>query len=118
MVAAGAAPAREGRSDDWMSHLLCFDDRAADRTAAGQEFLEFVTLAPADRALQRSQVLVEALQDLEHRFAVVEKDVAPHDRIRHGDPGEVAKSAGREFDDLGFEAVLKIGDGVTASTLS
>jgi hypothetical protein len=53
------------------------------------------------------QVLVEALQDLKHRLAVVEKDVAPHNRVGGHDPGEVAKAAGRELDDLGFEAVLE-----------
>ena len=39
------------------------------------------------------------------------KDVAPHDRVGGGDPGEVAKAAGRELDGLGFEAVFEIGRG-------
>src|SRR6516162_1680823 len=91
--------------------LLCLDDRAPDRPRPGEEILQFVALAPTDRALQGGQVFVEALQDLEHRFAVVEKNVAPHHRIGGGYPGEVAKPAGREFDDLGFEAVLEVSRG-------
>src|SRR5579884_589599 len=64
----------------WL-RLLRLDDRAADRAGAGEQLLERVAFAPADRPLQRGQVLGEALDDVQHRLAIAQKDVAPHDRV-------------------------------------
>src|SRR5205814_5586834 len=91
------------------SGLLGFDDRAADRARLGKARFERVGFAPADRALQRRQILGEALHDFEHRLAIGEKDVAPHDRIGGGDAREIAKAAGGKRDDFGFEIVGEIG---------
>ena len=60
------------------------------------QLLQLVAFAPADGALQRGQILAEALQHFEHRLAVVQEDVAPHHRIGGGDAGEVAEAAGRD----------------------
>src|SRR5262245_60532191 len=78
--------------------LFGIDDRAAYGAGAGEPFLELLALAPADGALQRGQILVEAAQHLQHRLAIVEEDVAPHDRVRSGDAGEVAEAGGGELD--------------------
>ena len=56
-------------------------------------------LAP-DHSLQRRQILVEPAEHLQHRVLVVQEDVAPHGRVGGGDPGEIAKPAGRELDHL------------------
>src|SRR5215472_2261974 len=87
-------PRMRGRVREGASGLLRLDDSAADRPGAGEKFLQLVALAPADRALKRGQVFGEALHDLEHRFAIVEKDVPPHHGIRGGYAGKVAKAAG------------------------
>src|SRR3546814_8766396 len=76
------------RISDWSSDVCSSD------------LEQFVALAPADRALQRGQILGEALEHLEHRLAIGEEHVAPHRRVRRGDAGEVAETAGRIFDDL------------------
>ena len=70
---------------------------------------ELVALAPADGALQGGQVLGEAAEHLQHRLAVVEEDVAPHDGIGGGDAGEVAEAAGGELDHLALGRVLQVG---------
>src|SRR5215470_3533776 len=82
------------------SGLLGLDDAAADGAGAREEVLQLVALAPADVALEGGQVLAEAAEHLQHRLAVVEEDVAPHDRVGGGDPREVAEATGRELDDL------------------
>src|SRR5262245_29782757 len=50
--------------------LLGLDDRAPDRPGLGEQVLELLALAPADRALQGGQVLGEAAEHLQHRFAI------------------------------------------------
>src|SRR5688572_14773648 len=80
--------------------LLGIDDRAADGAGAGEPVFELLALAPADRALQGGQILAEAAQHFQHRLAVVEEDVAPHDRVGRRDAGEVAETGGGELDDL------------------
>ena len=61
--------------------LALLDDRAADRAGAGEQVEQRVAVAPADRALQRGQILGEALEHLEHRLPVGEEHVAPHRRV-------------------------------------
>src|SRR6185503_7594059 len=80
--------------------LLGIDDRAADGAGAGEPVFELFAFAPAYGALQSGQVLAESAEHLQHRLAVVEEDVAPHDRVRCGDAGEVAETGGGELDDL------------------
>src|SRR5690242_5945033 len=82
------------------SCLLGIDDRAANGAGAREPVFQLLALAPADGALQGGEVLVEAAQHLQHRLAVVEEDVAPHDRVGGGDAREVAESGRRELDDL------------------
>jgi hypothetical protein len=65
------------RWDRWNSGLFRVDDRATDGAGAGEELLQFVAFAPADRALQCRQVLVEPLQNLEDRFPIIQGDAAP-----------------------------------------
>ena len=60
---------------------------------------------------KRGQILVEAPQHLQHRFAVVQEDVAPHGRIGGGDAGEIAKAAGGIFDHFALRHRLEIGRG-------
>jgi hypothetical protein len=50
--------------------LALFDDRAADGAGAGEQVEQFVALAPADRALERGQILRKALEHVEHGFLV------------------------------------------------
>src|SRR3546814_2145867 len=76
--------------------LVRLDDAAADFAGLGEQLLQLVALAPADGPLQVAQVLAEALQHLQHRLAVVQEDVAPHDRVGAGDTGEVPEAAGRD----------------------
>src|SRR5579871_507738 len=83
---------RPRRTRSGYSGLLGVDDAAADGAGAGEQLLKLVALAPADRPLKRGQVLVEPAQHLQHRFAVVEEDVAPHHRIGSGDAGKVAEA--------------------------
>src|SRR3546814_12607141 len=87
-------PPRSTRTDTLFPYTTLF------RAGAGEQLEQFVALAPADRALQRGQILGEALEHLEHRLAIGEEHVAPHRRVRRGDAGEVAETAGRTFDDL------------------
>ena len=77
----------------------------------GEPVLQFVAFAAPDGALQRGQILAEALQQFEHGLAVGQKDVAPHDRIGGGDAGKVAKTAGRIGDDLGLQILAEFGRG-------
>src|SRR3546814_6701733 len=79
--------------------LTLIDDAAPDRARARKQVEQRIAVVPADRALQRRHILGEALQHLQHRFLVGQEDVAPHRRVRRGDPGEVAKAAGRIFDE-------------------
>src|SRR5882672_5920813 len=80
------------------SRLLRLDDAAADGAGAGEEILQLVALAPADVALEGGEVLAEAAEHLQHGLAVIEEDVAPHDRVGGGDAREIAEAAGGEFD--------------------
>src|SRR5687768_6310894 len=93
---AGAASAGMARP----SGLLHVDQRAPDIAGAGEELEQFVALAPADGALQREQILLEAPEDLQHRLAVVEEYVAPHRWIGSRTTREVAEAAGGELDHL------------------
>ena len=87
------------------------DDAAADRAGAREEIEERVAVAPADRPLQRGQILGEAAEHLEHRLAIVEEDVAPHRRVGRGDAGEIAEAAGGELHHLRLGDGLEIGGG-------
>src|SRR3546814_17409232 len=60
--------------------LVRLDDAAAEFAGLGEQLLQLVALAPADGPLQVAQVLAEALPHLQHRLAVLQEDVAPHDR--------------------------------------
>src|SRR5688500_4999836 len=74
--------------------LALFDDAAPDGAGAGEQVEQALAVAPADRALERGQILREALEHLQHRFLVGEEDVAPHRGVRGGDAGEIAEAAG------------------------
>ena len=76
------------------SRLVEMDQGAADFAGAGEEVEQLVALAPADGALQVEEVLLEALQHLEHGLAIVHEHVAPHRGIGGGDAREVAEAAG------------------------
>ena len=75
----GGAPRRpkSGAAVSWPASMM-----RADGAGAGEEIEQHVAVAPADRALQTREILGEAAQHFEHRFAVVEEDVAPHRRDR------------------------------------
>jgi len=91
--------------------LFRLDDRAADRARAGEPVVQFVALAAPDGPLQRGQILAEALQQFEHGLAIGQKNVAPHHRVGRGDPGKIAKPAGRIGDDLRLQILAKLGRG-------
>jgi hypothetical protein len=80
---------------------------AADGARAGEQVEQALPVAPADHALQRREILVEAAEHLQHRLLVVEEHVAPHRRIGGGDAGEIAKAAGREFDHLRLRDICR-----------
>ncbi|KIU01294.1 hypothetical protein QU38_02295, partial [Staphylococcus aureus] len=88
--------------------LPLLDDRAADRAGTAEQLEQLVALAPADRALERGQVLGEALEHVEHRFLVRQEHVAPHGRVRGGDAREVAEAAGGVFDHFGLGDFLHV----------
>jgi hypothetical protein len=46
------------------------------------------------------QVAGETGQHVQHRIAVLEENVAPHDRVGGGDAGEVAETASGELENL------------------
>src|ERR1700751_610812 len=73
-----AAPYYLGIAAANPSGLLRFDNGTADSAGAGKELLQLIPFAPPDGPLQCRQILGEALHDLEHRFAIIEKNVAPH----------------------------------------
>src|SRR5580704_15780051 len=58
--------------------LARIDNAASDRARAREQIEERIAVAPADCTLQHAQILAEAAQDLQDRFAVVEEHVAPH----------------------------------------
>src|SRR5437867_6095082 len=87
--------------------LFGLDDRAADRSGPGEQVFELFALAPADCALQSGQVFGEAAQHFQHRLAIVEENIPPHDWIGSGDAREVAKAGCRELDHLAPRRLLK-----------
>jgi len=87
------------------------DDLLAQGTGVPEQGFQLVALAPADGPLQRRQVLAEALQHLQHGLAVVQENIAPHDRVRGGDAGEVAEAAGGILGHLDAHRFLHIADG-------
>ena len=88
--------------------LAGLDNTAADFPGAGKQALQRLAVADANRALQPRQILRQAAQHFQHRLAIIEEYVAPHHRVRSGNAGEVPKTRGRKFDDLGFQVVLEI----------
>ena len=86
------------------------DDRAANGAGAGEQVEHRLPVACPDRpriASGRS----EAVEHFQHRPPVVQEHVAPHGRVRRGDPGEIAKSAGRILDHLAAGHLLEVGCG-------
>jgi hypothetical protein len=78
--------------------LAGLDDRAADGARAGEHVEQLFAVAPADRPLQRGEVLGEARQHLEDGVLVVQADVAPHGRVGGGEAREIAEAGGGIFD--------------------
>src|SRR3546814_11585757 len=62
-------PPRSTRTDTLFPYTTLF------RSGAGEQLEQFVALAPADRALQRGQILGEALEHVEHRLAIGEEQI-------------------------------------------
>ena len=91
--------------------LTLLDDRTTNGAGAREMVEQLVARADADCALQRGQVLGEALQHLQHRLAVGQEHVAPHRRVAGGDAGEITKATGRVFDDLALCHRLQIAGG-------
>src|SRR3546814_1829970 len=75
-------PPRSTRTDTLFPYTTLFRSPRARKQVEQR-----IAVVPADRALQRRHVLGEALQHLQHRFLVGQEDVAPHRRVRRGDPG-------------------------------
>ena len=90
--------------------LALGDHPTPDRPGSREQRLQLVALAPADRPLQRRQILGEPAEHLEHRLTVVDEHVAPHHRVRAGDPGEIGEPAGGVAQHLGLEMGLEVGD--------
>src|SRR5438128_11862917 len=88
--------------------LTRLDDAAPDAARLHEQVVEGVAVAVADGALQGGEVLAEAAEHLQHRVLVVEEDVAPHDGVGGGDAREIAKTAGRELDNLGVRHALQM----------
>ena len=55
--------------------LALLDNRAADGAGSGEQIEQGIAIAPADRALERGQILREALEHLKHRILVRQEDV-------------------------------------------
>ena len=87
--------------------LTNFQDAFADRPRAFEMLEQRVAVAVADGARQRSDVLIEAAEHLQHRILVGEEDVAPHGRIGGRDAGEIAKTAGGELQHFGSRHLRK-----------
>ena len=69
------------------------DDPPADGARAGEQGLQRVAVAGADRGGDRPcRSSMEAAKDFEHGILVGQEHVAPHHRIGGGDAGEVAEA--------------------------
>ena len=76
------------------------DDAPADGAGAGEIIMQHLTIAGADRPLQREELFGEAAEDLQGRILIGQKHIAPHGRITGGNAGKVAKAGGGEVDHL------------------
>jgi len=59
--------------------------------------------------LHGGQIFGKALEDLQNRVLVVQKHIAPHDRIGCGDAREIAETGRGKFDDLALQILFHIG---------
>jgi len=73
--------------------LARIDDAPADGAGAGEIVMQHLTIAGADRPLQREELFGEAAEDLQGRILIGQKHIAPHGRITGGNAGKVAKAA-------------------------
>src|SRR3546814_15137583 len=81
------------------SGLIGVYELATDLAGTPDQLLDLGALSPPDGALQTGEVFLHALADLQQSIPVVEKDIAPHDRIGGGDAREVPEAAGGELHD-------------------
>ena len=64
----------------------------------GEIVVQMIPIAGANGALKGKELFGETTKNFERRLFVCEEHVAPHGRIRGGDPGEIAETCGGEFD--------------------
>ena len=64
-----------------------------------------------DGALQGHEVFIETPQHFQNRFLVLQKNIAPHNRVGRGNTGKIAEAAGGIFNDGTARIAFQLGGG-------
>ncbi|MCY1226553.1 hypothetical protein D9M72_387880 [compost metagenome] len=83
-----------------------FAEMLAGEAGAGEHAQQFMPVPCVDRAAQGVEVGAKCVQYAQHRLAVGEEDVVPHDRVATGDPREIAEATGGITEDFQILAAL------------
>ena len=73
-----------------------------------KQVFQCIAFAAPDRLLHGRQIFGEALQDIQRRLAVIEKNIAPHHRVGRGNAGKIPEPGGRIFQDLTAKIVFQV----------